>query len=386
MPSSPFVYFHYLAGQETSVRVRDGFAARWSEVGRLPQPNGNQIAGVLLKHPGCAAFAGFLSHPELQAAARGAHCPVINYSNRAGLFAEGRNIVADDAEIGQLAAEHLLAKGYRRFAFVENEASGFADARCNSFEQALSRAGHPLTRLVFSPPDGLNPVEYDQLRCADMAGWLSRMEKPLGVLGANDAAAANFIFYAHQVSADSLPLLAVIGVDNTQPATFLFPPPGYLTSIEPDFEAVGAVIAEEMAEYLAGRPVEKGSVRRVGGARLIERESTGGLSSDDPLVARLGREIHRRVGRGEAPRVDELARLYGTSPRTLLNRFSAASGYSLREHLLRERLRRAAKLLRDGRHTVAEAAFACGFSKQGALSSHFKRQYGCTPREFQQRH
>ncbi len=97
------------------------------------------------------------------------------------------------------------------------------------------------------------------------------------------------------------------------------------------------------------------------------------------------RRIAGYVQHGEAPRVGELARDFGTTPRTLLARFSKETGKSLRDYILDERLKRAAHLLLSSPMNIAEIAYACGFNKQGALSENFLRRYGLTPRDYRAR-
>lgn len=385
MTLTAFVRFIYDPGEPVSVRVREGFRARWAEISPLPVSEGRRITDEIHGREDCLGFAGYFSTAETQMEAAKAGCPLINYSNRHGLFPSGRNIIVNEEEIGRLAAEHLLLKGYRHFGFVEEESSAFARDRREGFARALTGKGDSLSQLTLSAPRMFNPVEYARELQTRVNDWISQLEKPVGILGANDSAAVQFLGHAKQVSPESLPLITVIGVDNVLTGSSHPLPNDFLSSIEPNFRGVGVAIAEELAEYIDGRPLESGSVRRIDGASLIERASTAGLSSRDPLVMILGREIHREILRGEAPRVDELAQRMEVSPRTLLNRFSAATGLSLRDYILRERLLRAASLLCGGQKTVAETAFACGFSKQGSLSSHFKRLYGCTPREFKQR-
>ena len=70
------------------------------------------------------------------------------------------------------------------------------------------------------------------------------------------------------------------------------------------------------------------------------------------------------------------------SERTLIRRFKEGMGISPIEYVIRRRIRRGAELLREHPASIAETAFAVGFTDSNYFSRQFKRMMGVTPRAF----
>jgi AraC-like DNA-binding protein len=66
--------------------------------------------------------------------------------------------------------------------------------------------------------------------------------------------------------------------------------------------------------------------------------------------------------------------------------FAAAFGESPGVYLLTRRLERAAALLRNTDHSVAEVCFEVGLASVGSFTTSFKRVYGQTPTEYRAAH
>jgi AraC-like DNA-binding protein len=77
--------------------------------------------------------------------------------------------------------------------------------------------------------------------------------------------------------------------------------------------------------------------------------------------------------------VDDLARAAGLSRAHFSREFRRAFGESPHGYLLTRRLERAAALLRNTDHSVAEICFSVGLQSVGSFTTSFKRTYGVTP-------
>jgi AraC-like DNA-binding protein len=77
--------------------------------------------------------------------------------------------------------------------------------------------------------------------------------------------------------------------------------------------------------------------------------------------------------------VDDMARAAGLSRAHFSREFRRAFGESPRAYLLTRRLERAAALLRNTDHSVAEVCMAVGLQSVGSFTTSFKRMYGKTP-------
>jgi AraC-like DNA-binding protein len=90
------------------------------------------------------------------------------------------------------------------------------------------------------------------------------------------------------------------------------------------------------------------------------------------VVERLADDIQ------QAPTLDELAALVGTSRYTLVRQFGRRHGLPPMAWLLQLRLQRARERIAAG-WELADTAVSCGFSDQSHLTRLFTRQFGYTP-------
>lgn len=79
-------------------------------------------------------------------------------------------------------------------------------------------------------------------------------------------------------------------------------------------------------------------------------------------------------------KLDALARDVGLTSFQLIGMFKRTVGMTPHAYLIDIRLGQACRALTRG-HALAEAALAAGFCDQSALTKHFKRRYGITPRQ-----
>jgi len=77
--------------------------------------------------------------------------------------------------------------------------------------------------------------------------------------------------------------------------------------------------------------------------------------------------------------VDDMARAAGLSKAHFSREFRRTFGESPHSYLLTRRLERAAGLLRNTDHSVAEICMSVGLQSVGSFTTSFKRMYGKTP-------
>jgi pimeloyl-ACP methyl ester carboxylesterase/AraC-like DNA-binding protein len=97
----------------------------------------------------------------------------------------------------------------------------------------------------------------------------------------------------------------------------------------------------------------------------------------DPAVAKALSIIHSRYS--ETLDVNSLAREVGMSRSVFADRFTTLIGDSPMRYCARWRMRMAANLLRDGRHSSGNVAYEVGFNSEAAFTRAFKREYGEPP-------
>ena len=89
--------------------------------------------------------------------------------------------------------------------------------------------------------------------------------------------------------------------------------------------------------------------------------------------------VLRRLRFDPPPRLEELAAIAGLHPVYVARAFRKHVGCSVGEHVRRQRLDRASRLLFDAAIPLADVAAATGFSDQSHLSRHLKAATGHSP-------
>ena len=106
--------------------------------------------------------------------------------------------------------------------------------------------------------------------------------------------------------------------------------------------------------------------------------------SIDHRVKRVLRNLPKRLAEAEAVSLDAVAASVRLSPSRFLHLFTTSVGVPLRPYVLWMRLQCGARELAAGR-SVAEAAYAAGFSDAAHFTRTFRRMIGATPRQVLQR-
>ncbi len=305
--------------------------------------------------------------PDLLARFARQGVPVVDVSDRGPAVGLPR-INSDDADIGRQAADHLLERGYRQFAFCGFAGELWSDRRRDGFAGRLRAAGHDCeVRLA---PWNDRRWEAEQNQTAD---WLRGRLGPLAVLACNDLCGLQVVDAARRAGLGVPDQVAVVGVDDDPVICGLCDPP--LSSVRPDPGRVGYLAAEWLDTLMNGRPLR--TTEAVVPARGVTvRPSSDVLAVTDPTTATAARFIRDRACQGVT--VDDVVRHAGVSRSDLERRFRRQFGRSPHDELQRVRLNRVRQLLRETDLKAADIAAQVGFAHPEYLCVFFKRLTGQT--------
>ena len=106
----------------------------------------------------------------------------------------------------------------------------------------------------------------------------------------------------------------------------------------------------------------------------------------EKIIERVCRMVDRGLtGDSTVPiLVPNLAAAAGVSVSHLSRLFHRAMGETLEGYIIRKRIELARRLLLDPAGSIAEVANACGFTDPNYFSRAFRKQTGCSPREYRQ--
>jgi AraC-like DNA-binding protein len=112
------------------------------------------------------------------------------------------------------------------------------------------------------------------------------------------------------------------------------------------------------------------------------KETLPGL--DEHQLQRVIGAIHEKIG--EPISVSDLSSVAGLSRSHFSHAFRTTVGQTPHAHVVRLRLERAMKLMRESDAALSEIALAAGFSDQAHFSNRFRRIVGTTPAQWRRVH
>ena len=287
-------------------------------------------------------------------------------------------VAHDDPAVGRLAAEHLLERQFRQFAFCGYRATLWSQRRRDGFVACLREheCAAP-AEFTVARPATLPEWEEVQQRLTD---WVRRLPRPIGLMTCSDHL-AQLVLDACQRAGVVVPEeIAVIGVDADEEICRLSNPP--LTSVMLDAERVGYEGAQLLDRLMAGRraPAQPHFIPPLG---IATRRSTDITAIADPLVASAARVIREQACSGLT--VDQLVQRAGLSRSIFYQRFHDALGRSPHHEILRMQLERVRSLLTQTDLPLKKIADLAGFNSASYLHVAFKRELGLTLGDYRRR-
>ena len=283
----------------------------------------------------------------------------------------------DDAEIARIAAEHLLERGFRNFAFCGDDRFHWSDARRDVFRKIVENAGHSVS--LYSPLLG---ADADSDSETDAIGeWLKNLPRPLAVFACYDPRGRQVLDACRRLGIAVPDEISVLGVDNDELLCALAHPP--LSSVTPNTLRTGYEAAAILDRMMSGKPVgpEAHLIPPVG---VAVRQSTDVLAVEDKNVARAVRYIREHACEGI--HVEDVVKDSGLSRRLLETRFKKLLARSPHEEITRVQLLRVKELLSETDLPLVEIADRTGFRYVEYLSAVFKSKTGLPPGAFRNEH
>lgn len=284
-------------------------------------------------------------------------------------------IVADDVAIGALAADHLLERGFKHFAFC-----GFGDqvwslGRREGFTLRLAQRGH-MCDVWESPWVGPHAQAWEREQ-AQIGRWLQSLSLPAGLMACNDMRGQHVLDACQRLDLAVPEEVAVIGVDDDAVLCNLCHPP--LSSVVPNAERVGYEAAA-LLDHLMSGGVATEPLRLIEPVGVRTRQSSDVLAVDDPAVAATLRFIRERAFHGCS--MKDVIRHSAMSRSVLERKFREYLGHSPQAEIRLVQLKRVKELLAESDLPLTAIAALAGYTHPEYMSVVFKRATGQTPGQF----
>lgn len=286
------------------------------------------------------------------------------------------SVMNDSTEIARLAVAELLKARPKSLLFVEwtNPAVTWSSSKRAATEKIARKEEIPL--FVVTPARG---DAKDITRLEDrIARALEKAPRPCGVFAVLDLFGAAAISAASRIGASIPEDVSIISVDdNPEICESCLPP---LTSVKPDFHKFG---------FAAARLLDDAMARKAGAAKsvvippvgVVRRASTMKTRVFNRTASEALEQIRLHACSGLTPK--DVARPFNRSRRMAEIRFKAATGKTMGEAILEQRLSTACDHLRAGKASVCAIANFCGWKSDRAFRKAFVSRFGVSPRGWQ---
>ncbi len=283
-------------------------------------------------------------------------------------------VASDSFHAAQMAAEHLLERGFNYYAFVGVAGRVWSKRREVSFCESITSRGFDVH--VYQPPSAARDRLWEREQFV-LTEWLRQLPKPAGVMACNDDRGRE-VLEASRCAGIRVPEeIAVIGVDNDELLCELADPP--LSSVVLNAEGVGyraAALLDRMMRRRWRKP------RRLVAEPLyvVARRSTDIVALDDLEVAAALGFIHDHAA--EPIGVEDVVRHLEVSRRNIEIRFQDCIGRTIHAELQRVRLERARRFLMETDVPIPKVAESVGYRTPSYFIQVFRAEHNVTPAKY----
>ncbi|MCF7849263.1 MAG: substrate-binding domain-containing protein [Kiritimatiellales bacterium] len=290
----------------------------------------------------------------------------------------GHHVLLDNRRSGEMAAEHLLDRGFTQTAFLKFTDASDILGRLDGFQSRIKAAGAEFRLLDWGASAARKSGE-------SWMTWLQRelelLPKPIGILAQSDNRANHLISACEAIGLKVPDQVAIIGIDNNEIVCRSAPVP--ITSVDTNRERLayeGAALLDRLMHGEAA-PQHPAIIEP---KEIVVRQSSNILAIEHPQVAAALRFIWEHFS--EPISVEDILKTGTMSRCGLYRAFERYVGRSIGAELSRKRVEKAQTLLANTDMKHYEIAEESGFTSAEHFSRAFSRSAGTTPTKYRQSH
>lgn len=285
----------------------------------------------------------------------------------------------DNESIGRMGAEHFLDQGFSSFAFCgfpRSTMTVFSHERADAFRQRVEEAEK---KCDIYNGRHLYAKQWREMQ-QELGAWLLSLEKPVGLMAANDARARHVLEACRIVGLHVPEDVAILGVDNDELLCEAMQP--HLSSIEQGAHHLGYEAAAILDRMMHGkRPPRMQYLFKP--EKLVKRQSTDTMAFDDPEISEAVRFIRAQATQGM--QVQDVIDHMGMSRSSLAMKFKAALGRSVHDEIRRVQLEHACHLIEATDLPLKLVALRSGFSHIQHMTNAFRQLLAISPADYRRR-
>lgn len=309
-----------------------------------------------------------------------ARVPVVNISAIEIPGVDFPRVATDLAAAGRLAAEHLLDRGFQKFAYYGLERRAYVERHYRGFAEAVSGVCAQCPFYGTAADSGAGARTAWHTRQQGLFRWLKTLSKPVAIVTWTTEQGREVIHACRQAGLLVPEQVAVLAADNDELLCEACIPS--LSGIALTSERIGYEAAALLDRMMHGARPRKRAIL-IAPTGVLTRQSTDTLAVDDADLARAVAFIRSHAT--DPIRVKDVLREVPVSRRWLERRFREVLGRGPGEEIRRVRLQRAKLLLAETDMPVPQVAVAAGFGSREYMAAAFKSQTGLSPRQYRRR-
>lgn len=276
-------------------------------------------------------------------------------------------VVADNAAIGRVGAQHFLETGHQHCAWFALSSNPVSRARYEAYRETLASAGVECIRL-------------DRTRSQDASYITERLRalpKPCAIYTKSDYDSAWILDLCLSAGLRVPDDVALLGADDN--ALICENQVVPLSSVRHDLETIGYEGSAMLDQLINGQQLDE-RIRFVPPKGIRVRQSTDTLAVSDPTIREL--MVYLKSNYIKPISTDQLANKFQLSRRSLEVRFREQMHCSIRECLISIRIAEAKRLLGVNDESIETIASLTGFCHAPHFSNTFKQVEGSSPSQY----
>ncbi|MHC4301023.1 MAG: XylR family transcriptional regulator [Planctomycetota bacterium] len=319
-------------------------------------------ANGIIAHAKDAATARWIMDTGIPAIVKGSKvegCPLLDADNRA---------------IGIMGAEHLIDRGFQRFAYCGYDDLYWSVERARAFAERIEQETFDV--FLYKQPRARKKRSWD-VELARIAQWLKSLPTPVGLMTCVDERSQHVLHACKMAGLDVPSEVAIVGVDNDELTCCLANP--QLSSIALAAQRAGYETAGLLDRLMAGERVDN-PVVTTQATHVVTRQSTDVLAMDDRTVAKALSHATDPI------QVTDVVNAIPLSRRALQKRFQTALGRTILDEIRHTRVDKVAQMLTGTNLSIAQIALACGYPGIDHISRSFGNIKHMSPLAYRKRY
>ena len=345
--------------------MREGRRRNWRflSVSRIIDPGESDRLAALRSELNVSGWVGYHVGAAITKALSGLPTVFVNSGN----VPAGVPVVRHDNAAFGVAAADALGFASENYAVVRFSDGIWPKTREAAFAARLAENGRKCTTIGVSARNDRPFSAFRELRDA-----MSRLPIPVSVFAVNDRLADAVLAAAESLGLRCPRDIRVVGCDDDE--LVCMASPVTLSSVRPDWDAAGRLIADALEVQMRGGTPRSEYV--YGASGVVRRASTR-----NPYRRPLDDRVERAIAfidaeYAEKIRVEDVLRAMGGSRRHGERRFREETGKSILETIEDRRMERLLSHLGCENPDLGRLPALCGFRSAASLRDFFRRRTG----------